>query len=364
MSSVELYVGIDYHSRSVHVHASDGQGKRVVSRKVASNAFAVADLLRGRGRVVRVLMESCCGSAIFADELAEATGWDIVLGQAAEINRKGGLKEKTDRQDAAAMAELCRLNAVSAVWVPPAWIRDLRATVNQRASVVNARRGVKCRILGMLRELRIDRPEGTAWTLSWLEKLSRLEMSPCRRGNLDALQRQLAFHECEIKHLETRLEQMLENDPIYRSLLNQRQIGPVTAAVFRAFIGEFGRFRSAKSLSRYCGVSPRNASSGERQATAGLVRRAEPVLKTMVIELAHRLRNKEPRWKALGKKLRERGKPTNVVIGAIANRFMRGLYHDMLLVETWVTSDLGTENMKDAASGPAGQAESAAARAA
>ncbi len=41
--------------------------------------------------------------------------------------------------------------------------------------------------------------------------------------------------------------------------------------MLRAEIGRFDRFGSGKQLARFCGLSPRNASSGTRQADAGLV---------------------------------------------------------------------------------------------
>ena len=97
----------------------------------------------------------------------------------------------------------------------------------------------------------------------------------------------------------------------------------------RAIIGEFDRFASGKQLARFCAVTPRNASSGQRMADAGLVRAGDPLLKTVVIEAAQRLRRYEPRWSAFSDQLAERGKPTSVIVAAIANRWVRWLYHQI-----------------------------------
>ncbi len=43
------------------------------------------------------------------------------------------------------------------------------------------------------------------------------------------------------------------------------------ATVMRAVIGRFDRFRTGKQLSRYCGVTPYDSSSGKRQADVGLI---------------------------------------------------------------------------------------------
>ncbi len=57
-----------------------------------------------------------------------------------------------------------------------------------------------------------------------------------------------------------------------KKLMSLEGIGLITAVTMRAEIARFDRFDSGKQLSRYCGVTPRNASSGTKQADAGLVR--------------------------------------------------------------------------------------------
>ena len=106
-------------------------------------------------------------------------------------------------------------------------------------------------------------------------------------------------------------------------------IGPVTAWTMRAEIGWFDRFCSGKQLSRFCGVSPRNASSGQRVADAGLIRAASPTLRATIIEAAHRLIRTEARWAQLSAHLRKQGKPACVAVAAVANRWVRQLYHQL-----------------------------------
>ena len=113
-------------------------------------------------------------------------------------------------------------------------------------------------------------------------------------------------------------------------LLKLKGVGPVTAATLRAEIGRFDRFRNGKQLARFCGLSPRNASSGQRQADAGLVKAGNPELRATLVELAHRLIRYEARWAQLGRKLKERGKPGSLAAAAVANRWVRWLHHEMM----------------------------------
>jgi len=130
--------------------------------------------------------------------------------------------------------------------------------------------------------------------------------------------------------VEARLENATAEDRLTQQLSERKGVGLVTAATIRAEVGTFDRFRNGKQLSRYCGVTPCNRSSGRRQADAGLVKRASRALRQVVIELAHRLCRWDPRWKALKQQLVARGKPRSVATAAVANRWLRWIYHQII----------------------------------
>ena len=118
-------------------------------------------------------------------------------------------------------------------------------------------------------------------------------------------------------------------------------MGNVTAWVLRAEVGRFDRFPRPKALSRFCGLSPWNASSGQRQADAGLIKAGSKLLRATLIELAHRLSRYDARWLAMNTRLRQSGKSGSVAAAAVANRWVRGLWHrmqDVPVTETAVSS--------------------------
>ncbi|MGF1633202.1 MAG: transposase [Phycisphaerae bacterium] len=107
-------------------------------------------------------------------------------------------------------------------------------------------------------------------------------------------------------------------------------VGEVTAWWLRAQIGRFDRFRNGKQLSRYCGLSPRNASSGARKADAGLIDAANRQLRAVLVQAAHRLIRTHERWGNLAETMRRRGKPTSLIVAAVANRWVRSMHHRMV----------------------------------
>jgi len=77
-------------------------------------------------------------------------------------------------------------------------------------------------------------------------------------------------------------------------------------------------------------VTPRNASSGARQADAGLIKACNPDLRKVLIELSHRIiRTKDPQGSQLAAGMLGRGKSKNVVVAAVANRWERWLPHEL-----------------------------------
>ena len=86
-------------------------------------------------------------------------------------------------------------------------------------------------------------------------------------------------------------------------------------------------------MSRFCGLSRCNASSGERQADAGLVRGWCRLRRATLLEAAHRLARYDPRWKQFKRQMKERGQAGSLIAAAVANRWMRRLFHDVRALE-------------------------------
>lgn len=331
MSSVAIFVGIDYHQDSVQVCVLDAEGKKLANRSVENNAAIVASEALRFGPPRRVAIEACCGAANLADELVTQRELPVELAHPGYVARLKRSPDKTDFSDAHLLADLARVNYLPRVWLAPEPIRQLRRLVRHRAQLVRRRRDVKLRIRALLRENRLRCDRAAAWRkdwLTWLQEEAALSVSD--RWVMDDHLLELAALSTRILQIETKLADLVEHDPIVVKLLKQPGVGLITAATMRAEIGRFDRFDNGKQLARFCGVTPRNASSGNRQADAGLVKAGNPELRTVLVELAHRLIHRlKGRWAELAYGLLQRGKPKNVVVAAIANRWVRWLFHEL-----------------------------------
>jgi len=332
MVTVPVFVGLDYHTVSVQVCVLDSGGEMLANRSVANDSEAIGQLVHDHGNKVYAAVEACNGSADLADELIQSFGWSVDLAHAGYVARIKQNPDKTDYSDARLVADLERVGYLPKVWLAPEEVRELRRLVRYRQQLAKERRDVKLRIGALLREQRLSsRTTCTKWTVAWLKWLEETkELSVQGRWIVDQQLRRLRELDLSLRTVEARLSQVTADDPQVQALMAMRGVGLITAVTIRAEIGRFDRFRTGKQLSRFCGLSPRNASSGKRQADAGMIKAGNPQLRTVIIEAAHRLMRHDPHYRAMGQRLRQHGKPGSVVAAAVANRWMRSLYHIMI----------------------------------
>lgn len=343
LACFEAFVGLDYHDSSIQVCVLDAEGKVLGNRSVPNDVAAVAEFVERvtEGRPVRRgALEACCGAANLAEQL-KGRGWQIDLAHAGLCSRMKQNPDKTDFSDARLLADLVRVGYLPRVWLPPRAIRDLRRLVRYRQQLVDQRRSVKLRMRAMLREERVETPAdaGKAWTKSWLAWLRETTaLDAHSRWVMDQHLADLERVIKQIREVEERMEAATQDDPITQRLLGEKGIGLVTAVTMRAEIGSFRRFQSGKQLARYCAVTPKNVSSGNRQADGGIIKAGHLSLRTVLIEAAHRLARYVPQWQKFKEQMKQRGKPASVIAAAIANRWVRYLFWQMQQIESPVAA--------------------------
>ena len=149
-----LIIGCDYHpsfQQIAFVDTETGEVKeqRLVHREEAEKFYRD---LAAQGRQVRVGMEAS-GHARWFERLLAELQLELWVGDAAEIRRKRGRKQKTDRQDAQHILGLLLKNDFPPIWVPSWENRDLRQLLWHRHRMVQAR----TRIMNQLQAVALNK---------------------------------------------------------------------------------------------------------------------------------------------------------------------------------------------------------------
>jgi transposase len=276
---------------------------------------------------VVVAAEACSGSAAFLDALHRESGLAVKLCHPGYAQRMRHNPDKTDKSDSELIADLNRVGYLPEVYLAPEEIRDLRSLVRYRNVQVEESRAVKLRIRALLRHNRIY---GTCsfWTKEGLQWLSGIQELPQHsKWVLSRYLIKLSAVTNELGAVTARLNDIVKKDQLCQALLKHRGIGVITAAILRAEIGTFQRFRTGKQLARFCGLTPCNRSSGNKVADSGLVRAGNPVLKACLIQAGWILIRHDPHWKQFAAHLAAAGKPKSVICAAVVNRWLRKLFH-------------------------------------
>lgn len=330
--TISLFVGLDYHMNSVQVCVMNDRGAILVNRNCRNDWQEIVRTVAHHGSNVLAAIESCAGAANLAEQLVNLAGWSVHLAHPGYVSRMKQSPDKTDYSDARLLADLERVGYLPQVWLAPESVRELRKLVRYRQQTVNEIKNAKMRIKAILREQRLVAPNqaGGRWTKRWIAWLKEADgMGEQSRWIIDRHLHRLEWLSAEKKLVEDRLHAVTKDDPVIERLQTHRGIGPVTSWAMRAMIGRFDRFRSGKQLARFCGLSPRNDSSGEKQKQSGLIRAGDELLKTVLIQAGHGLKRHDPRWNALARKMKGQGKHSCVIVAAIVNRWMRGLFHTL-----------------------------------
>jgi transposase len=285
-TTVPVFVGLDYSQHAVQVCVLDPTGHVLANRAVPDDTDAIAQVAGRFGPVAGAALEACTGAADLAEQLADRFAWPMHLAHPGFVSRMKQSPDKSDYSDARVLADLERVGYLPRVWIAPKALRELRTLVRDRQQLAAQRRNLKLQIGALLREHRLRCPHNR-WTKAWYAWVEREAALPEQaRWVMQQRLRRLTWIMDEIRLVEQRLADVTATDPTVNWLRTLKGIGPVTAWTLRAEIGRFDRFRTGKQLARFCGLSPCNRSSGEKEADAGLIRAANPERRRVLIEAA------------------------------------------------------------------------------
>src|SRR3989441_10605050 len=251
--------------------------------------------LQQRGIRVRVGMEATGYSRWFERLLAEL-GFEVWMGDPAEIKAKRVKKQKFDREDARLLLRLMRENNFPQIWVPDPENRDLRQLLWHRHRLVQMR----TRIMNQLQALAMN--EGYRWKKqlfseqgrAQLEKLSSAPWASRRRQELlELLDRMTPT----IEELTAGVDQETRKRPDVLRLMTHPGVGPLTALAYVLIIGTPTRFPRGKQIGTYVGMIPSEDSNAGKQRLGHISKQGNSLLRFLLVYAAEAAARIHPDWR-------------------------------------------------------------------
>jgi transposase len=249
--------------------------------------------LKLSGVSVRVGLEAT-GHIRWFERLLAELGYELWIGDAAQITAMRVRKQKTDRQDAQFLLKLLLEDRFPRVWVPSPENGDLRQLLWHRHRLVQMR----TRILNQLQSVAMGEGIQRRGGLRGKQGRKRLELLPLacwatrRRHDLLSLLDRLNE---SIEELSAAVQQEAEKA---RLLMTHPGVGPVTALAFVLIIGYPERFRCGKQIGSYVGLIPEEASSGDHRRLGHISKQGNSLLRFLLVEAAQAAVRFNPEWRS------------------------------------------------------------------
>jgi transposase len=172
-------------------------------------------------------------------------------------------KVKTDKVDAAILAELLAADFLPSVWVADEATHALRRQVSRRANIVRQRTRLKNQVQAILQRNLIARcPAADMFGVKGRCWLSDQHLPADEELAVDALLRQLDFHAQELRIIDAAPGRVaLEREDVLR-LMTTPGVDATVALSLAAAVGDFRRFSRPERLVSYLGLNPRVRQSG------------------------------------------------------------------------------------------------------
>ena len=277
-----LIIGCDFHPSFQQVAILDKRTAEIQEKRLQHREEAERFYRSLAGEQVRVGMEACGHYPWFERLLAEL-GYELWLGDAAEIRARVVRKQKTDRRDADHLLTLLREGRFPRIWVPSLEERDVRQLPVHRHKQVQARTRVKNQLQAMALSQGVQKKR-KLWTEVGRAELEKLELLPYAAQRRKQLLQSLDGLEAEIEQLNRRLEAEAAKRPAAVKLQTHPEVGPVTALAMVLTLGPAERFASGKKVGSYFGLIPSEYSSGGRQQLGHISKQGSAFLRFLLVE--------------------------------------------------------------------------------
>src|SRR5262249_25151456 len=195
---------------------------------------------------------------------------------------------KTDAVDAKTLAHLLRADLLPEAYIAPRQLRDVRELLRHRAALVTMRTALKNRVHAILARHGIDHEHADLFGKAGREFLEIVPVREPARRRLESLLSLTDDFDREITGTTKEIDQHAKIDERVALLCQIRGVGPYTAMLIIAEIGDIHRFPTARHLCAWAGLTPTVRSSDGKARLGRITKQGSHLLRWALIEAAQK----------------------------------------------------------------------------
>jgi transposase len=319
------YVGIDLHRRRSVIGRMDEAGKVLSTVRVLNDPVQFALAVAEAGPGAEVALGATFGYYWAADVLKEA-GAHVHLVHPLGLHWDNR-RVKNDERDATELARRLWRDDLPEAWVAPPEVRELRELVRYRAKLVEARTSAKAQVRAVMAKCGVLPELGDMFGPGGQGLLDKMELPQPYRYRVDSLRRLIGVFDDEIGIAEEQLHKRLKANRGYWAVQALHGVGRVTAAIFVAEIGDVNRFRSARHLCSWAGLTPSHRESDDKAHRGHITKQGSTILRWAAIEAVARYHGGAPIAPAFRRIQERRG--TMIARVAAARKLLTLVYYGL-----------------------------------
>jgi len=284
---ISMFVGMDLHKNYLQIAVMNEKGKVLENSRINNNLKQVGrffdENIKKSNEKVRVVMESSSVWYNIYSYLSEEKHLNVVLSNPVKTRAIASAKIKTDKLDAAKLANLLRGGYIAECYVPDRRIMDLRELVRHRAALVRMRTKLKNKIhsIVLMKGIQISRKH-CSFTHLYNEELK--ELNDYRINGYLHLIESL---DSEIKDVSKKILMLAKEDEMASLLMTIPGVGYYSALLIVSEIGDITRFPDSYHLCSYAGLVPSTHSSGGITYHGSITKRGSKYLRWIMLECVH-----------------------------------------------------------------------------
>jgi len=262
---MQLYAGLDLHSRNTFIGIMDKEFKRVFAKRVSNNLPLIIKTLEPfQDQLTGIVVESTFNWYWLIDGLMDA-GYDCLhLANPSAMKQYEGIKHTDDQHDSFFLAQMLILGILPQGYIYPKEDRPVRDLARKRLFLVRHKTSHILSLQSLIARCcgqRVSANEIRKFTVEDLQRLLEQEyLVLSAQANLDTI----VFLKQQIQQLEKAIKNKVKLSKSFQQLMTVPGIGLILAMTIMLEVGDIGRFPQVGNFASYsrC-VSSQRLSDGK-----------------------------------------------------------------------------------------------------
>jgi transposase len=298
------HVGIDLHLRTAVIAAVSDSGEALAPVTIpCEDTHAIAEWVKRLGPF-RAVIEAT-GTYRWLYDLLRPLG-SVLLAHPLRLRAMIQRRSKTDKLDAQLLANLLRINQIPLAYIPPENYQQVRDLTRCRARLARDQAKVKILLRGLLARQNRQAPYRVPFGVRGIAWFRQQDFGPIENLIRDEQLLRLEHYRKQLAILEERVLALRETFPQVETLMEIGGIGLSSALVIVGGPGGGERFRTAREVGAYAGLTSRVHQSGGHCYRGSIKRQGSPWLRWILVEAAMKAVSDDAGLKNFYQRIRKR----------------------------------------------------------